>query len=574
MMRFKLSLAVGLALLGTPAHAQVPETVNPSRWDLPEGVADEVVAQLNDPTVSLREGDALVATEDTVPTALAVLDGTLTLEGIVQGDVLVVNGDAVLGPGSVVEGNVLVIGGEVRAGTAARVAGEIASYSAPLPYERSAGRIRLVRGPRGAQSPIDRGGYSDFLVTTGRSYNRVEGMPISFGPRLQTEGSNPFRLQALAIYRSEMGFTFDPDRMGYFVRADQYIGGHREIRAGASLYSLIEPIEEWQLSDLESGLATFLFHRDYRDHFERQGQSLFVAWEPTGSPYRLQLEGRWERHRTEPAGSPWSLFRNAEDWRPQPVVAEGELGSVVLQAGYDSRSSTWNPASGWYVLGQLEQGFDVDLAQPELAPLNPAGNGPTVTAREYGRFTSALLDMRRYNRINSVSRLNVRLVAGGSLTGDPLPPQRQHALGGEGSLPGYFLFQADCGARAFPVRLARDPAGAGSSYFPNYGCDAFTLLQAEFRGKLSFRFRWDVGPWREDRQAEDSVWDFGWDLSPDWALFVDAARGWAYDPVRPDEGTKVDVGAGLLLDRIGVYLAVPVNGGSGVNVFLRLGPRF
>ena len=36
-----------------------------------------------------------------------------------------------------------------------------------------------------------------------------------------------------------MGFTLDTERMGYFVRADQFVGGHREIRLGGSLYSLI-----------------------------------------------------------------------------------------------------------------------------------------------------------------------------------------------------------------------------------------------------------------------------------------------------------------------------------------------
>ena len=108
---------------------------------------------------------------------------------------------------------------------------------------------------------------------------------------------------------------------------------------------------------------------------------------------------------------------------------------------------------------------------------------------------------------------------------------------------------------------------------PHYGCDAFGLLQAEFRGKLSFRFRWDAGPWREGSDESDRVWDFGWDMAPDWALFVDAGRGWTFHD-RPSEDTLVNVGAGLLLDRIGVYVAVPVSGGSGANLFIRLGPRF
>src|SRR5690606_16820313 len=110
-------------------------------------------------------------------------------------------------------------------------------------------------------------------------------------------------------------------------------------------------------------------------------------------------------------------------------------------------------------------------------------------------------------------------------------------------------------------------------FFPNYGCDGFALLQAEFRGKLFFRLRWDGGPWSDDDDDDPGV-DLGWEMSPDWALFVDAGRGWSHDDRRYDEETHVDVGVGLLIERLGVYLAVPVTSGSGVNLFVRLGPRF
>jgi hypothetical protein len=185
------------------------------------------------------------------------------------------------------------------------------------------------------------------------------------------------------------------------------------------------------------------------------------------------------------------------------------------------------------------------------------------------------VDLRSYNRVDADSRLNLRVVAGGSLNGDPLPPQRQHALGGEGSLPGYPLFSRDCGARSSTITFA-DEAGTPEAvpFFANYGCDAFGLIQAEFRGKLSFRFRWDGGPWNEDGEEEDPGLDLDWEMSPDWAIFVDAGRGWTFQDDRPNEDTHVDVGVGLLLERFGIYLAVPVTSGSGANLFVRLGPRF
>src|SRR5690606_10359014 len=124
------------------------------------------------------EGDTSLAAADTVRGDLAVLDGSLSLQGVVTGDVLVVNGNAMLDRGATIAGSLLVIGGRTDTDASARVGGEIATYSASLPYERAAGRVRLVRGPQGTQNPFDRRGHSDFLITTGKSYNRVEGMPI------------------------------------------------------------------------------------------------------------------------------------------------------------------------------------------------------------------------------------------------------------------------------------------------------------------------------------------------------------------------------------------------------------
>jgi hypothetical protein len=36
----------------------------------------------------------------------------------------------------------------------------------------------------------------------------------------------------------------------------------------------------------------------------------------------------------------------------------------------------------------------------------------------------------------------------------------------------------------------------------------------------------------------------------------------------------LDLGFGLLFNRVGVYAAAPLTGEGGVNLFVRLGPRF
>lgn len=582
---------LALASLPVAAAAQVVPRPPGAEPELPAEVTAAVVDFYNDPRRVRLEGPARVPADSVVRGDVAVTDGPFDVAGRVEGSVLVINGDLVLAPGAVLTGDVLVVGGSAAGLAGADVAGEVTVYRAPLHYRLEDGRMIALPGPP-AQEPAavlspepnrsagdtvpgtdpdsgpDSGPRLDFLMTTGDSYNRVEGLPITFGPRVRTAGSNPLLLQALAVYRTESGFTSDVDRLGYYVQAQQYVGGRKEWSVGATAHSLTTAIEDWHLSDLENGLAAFLFHRDFRDHYEREGVAASLGWEPRRLPLALGAETRWERHRSLIEGSPLTLFDNAEPWRPQPVVGEGRIGSVVASATLDTRSATFDPAAGWYARGSVEQAFHVDLTAPALYPPLDGDPAVPVAAREFGRFTTGLLDIRRYNRLSPDVRLNLRGLLGGALSASTLPPQRQHAYGGEGSLPGYPLFSQDCGARATEYRRRDDADGPSNRAFADYGCDAFTVVQAELRGKLDFRLRLDSAPWDEEEDV-----GFGWDVAPDWVIFVDGGTGWTYGD-RPDEPFRMDVGAGLLIHRVGLFVAAPLRGGGDFNVFARLGPRF
>ncbi len=550
--------------------------------DLPEEIANEVIETFNDPSRIRILGSATISRGDTIVGSVAALEGPLELAGHVTGDLLVVNGDLRLMPGASVGGSVRVVGGVVEGVDQARAGGEVVVYPDRLRYRREGGRlVRISENVPGLGVGGQFGwGRSDFLVATGDSYNRVEGLPITFGPRVSTAGSNPLRLHALAIYRTESGFHFDTDDFGYYVQAEQFLGGRRNFRIGATVHSIVQPIEDWQLSDLESGLSTFFLRRDYRDHFERQGASVFATWDAARDPYSLTAEFRRERHRSLPAGSPWSLFRNAEEWRPQPLVGEGRATLLRLSGQLDTRSDPDEPATGWFLRGHIDQALSSRLTLPETQSadlLDPREPDPLLAPSiDYGLFTRGLLDIRRYNRVDPRSRLNFRMLLGGSLNGDRLPPQYQHALGGEGSLPGFDLFSLDCQARESRVIRAGvdEENGDLAVYYPRYGCDAFALFQAEYRGRFTFRMRWDAAPWADDGAAEIGYEsDRAWEFAPDWTLFVDAGRGWSRSGAE-NESLAVDIGAGLVLGRFGVFLALPLTGDGGINAFVRLGPRF
>lgn len=623
-------LALAVALTAVPARAQDTAPLTPE-------AARRAVAFFNDPrTVHLASGFR-IAEGASIRGNVAVLEADLEIGGRVEGDVVVINGGVRLLDGAEVTGTVTAVGGTVRREAGARVGGAQRAYADRLDYMRrgeliyaeaagdehrpfaSADTIPARPSPldtirdaervaardsagredgwrRADDMEGDSGwaverrsvghGRADFVVAVGQSYNRVEGLPITFGPVVQTESRNPLRLRAMGIFRTEAGPELGPERWGYEARLEQFLFGRGEFRVGGSVFRRIDPIEDWHLTKLENGLSTFFLHRDYRDHFEREGVSAFVTVTPRASPFEATLAFRGEKERSEPAGSPFTLFDNSEPWRPQPLAARGRLESLVLSSRVDTRSTADDPSSGWYLSAEVEQGLGSSLRQPDyLAVFDPSlpGPFPVTPGAAYGAFTAGTIDVRRYNRIGPWSRLNLRVLAAGSLDGSPLPPQRQHALGGEGTLPGFALFSRDCGARRGRIYRSADVAGATPEtvgelpqYFAAYGCDRVALVQAEYRGDLSLRLRW--GGEDDDAGGEGESWARtalrnGLNAGFGWVLFADAGRGWTLDDRLAGTDTAVDVGAGVIIGRLGVYAAVPVSEGGRVNLFIRLSPR-
>ncbi|HYR06295.1 MAG TPA: hypothetical protein VEQ60_00910, partial [Longimicrobium sp.] len=424
-------------------------------------------------------------------------------------------------------------------------------------------------------------GTEQFIFSPGRSYNRVEGLPIHLGGELETGGSNPLRVRAMGILRtanpeSSMG----ADTWGYDVRVEQFIGGYQALRIGARAFSVVEPIEGWHLTDLENSLSTFVLHRDYRDHYAREGWSAYAVVTPPRSPVTVTGELLWEDHRSVAPASPWALLNNDRPWRMQPLAAEGPLRALMGTAILDTRSEAWDPSSGWYVRAELEHTLGSDLVRPTYVSTQ-SGAPVVVPSNRFGEYTRGLLDLRRYNRISPSQRLNLRIAVGGSMSVFPLPPQRQHALGGAGSLPGYGLLSLDCGARLYAGTrtLGRD----GTRFFNGYGCDRFALFQAEYRGDFSLHLPLGGSARSGEAEGGDEEDGGGWaevrmfDADLNWVFFVDVGAGWTSLDNHHDEPAAVDVGAGILLGDLGVYVATPVRDvydRGGVNFFIRLAPRF
>jgi hypothetical protein len=562
MMRARLTALtlLAIALTWRPVRAQEPVPLA----TLPDSVVERVLALYNAPGTTRLSGDALIARGSMIHGDLAALRGRIVVAGGIDGNLVVINGDLTFEPDASVAGDVLVVGGQLTGAEAATVSGRLIHFPEPLAYRTNSDGTLTVEPPESDAISAGRDfpfGRTDLLLAARNGYNRVEGLPIQIGPRIRLGRSNPTYLDGFLIYRTATDLDeLAVDRLGYAARIEQAIGGHDAIRIGARIFSEILPIERVGLTDRENSLATFLLHKDYRDSYESDGWAAYLRFARPGGASALTIEYADERHRAAASADPWSILRSDEAWRPNPVVAEGDLRSVRLNFNYDTRNEEVDPSAGWDIRLMFEQGVGGDLISPGDIETDPLSDFST---QDRERFTFGIVDLRRYARMAPYAWAALRLYAAGSIDGAALPPQRQRTLGGEGMMPGFELFQFDCAARAARVSLR------GRDFFPHYGCDRALLLQLEYQAGFPFlrRFGRSLG----------LPIDLGQQVR--WSAFFDAGRAWTEPRSTDGRGRgepdfAADAGLGVRIGPLGFYWALPLTDeGSGIDFFVRLGRR-
>ena len=245
------------------------------------------------------------------------------------------------------------------------------------------------------------------------------------------------------------------------------------------------------------------------------------------------------------------------------MVDAGRFHLVNVTLRVDTRNDTFNPWAGWYVLADYERGTGViDVAGPVSLGVRAAPTGPT-------RYQRASFDLRRYNRVNPTSALNLRVVLGGWVSGDPLPLERRLSIDGPGTVPG-FDFRSGGANDVGTCATAGAPAGRPAQ------CERVGLAQLEYRSDLRISVSERTSEGRRTRFRADGAWIF----------FADAGRGWLVNaPGSPLNigrhdfpslsSYRTDIGAGLDFDLFGIYMAKALSvPQEPLNVFLRVRHRF
>lgn len=578
-----LIVLTAVLLAAAPQIAPAQDTTRVAERELPRELAMAAVDQYNRRAALRATGSLTIPADEQVDGDVSVLEGPLTIAGTVRGNVLVINGDLILAAGAHIDGDVLVVGGTVDGEREARVAGSVTRNPLPLRYRREGGQLVLDE-ERAIESFVRnvRRSTSRVRLTAG-GYNRVEGLPVIAGPiyRRRTDWGT-IRAEALGILRSADEFNWSGNNVGHDARLEVRLGGRSGVAIGGRLYDVVDGVEPWHLKSTEVALASFFLHRDFRDYFDRHGARAYATL-LMGPDAELEIGYARERWGTREVADPFTLFRDADPWRANPIADEGVFRIANAIFTVDTRNDIRDPWSGWLIKLEYEHGESDAARLAPLTPLARAEAAGTVAPISYAR---GFVDVRRYNRVSPEGQLNFRLVLSGSTGADPLPVQRRLSLGGPGTLPGFDFrreIQGDDVLTCTEDLTLVDP----SSPIPNgrpAQCERIALAQVEYRGDL----RIGIGGVEPGDEPDESRWRrFRIHQVGQWVVFADAGRGWLVGPQRVGDlqyraGSipalrtfRTDVGGGLDFDVIGFFVAKSTSHpDEPVNFFVRLRHRF
>ena len=356
--------------------------------------------------------DTEIAREEELNGHVMVLNGNLSVKGKINGDVLVVWGDARVYNTGEVNGNITSVGGTVEVYDNGIVRGEMLETNVRNLIGKNKRITRIFRKSykKDRYGTIPLSGKGEDLIF---KYNRVEGLflglkfPKQFVPEVGHFSAYGF-----------IGYGFKSKDMRFQLGLDRWFFDPIDYRfeVGAELHSLTDTKDLWRIPYFENTLAALLLREDFHDYFAREGFSLHVSQNIT--PYlKGTLEYRNDDYSSLSNQATWSLFGGHKIFRPNPALEEyeGNMRSVYGELFFDNRDDLDFTTTGWFIKISAE-----------------------VSSAELGgdfSFNRYLADVRHFWPVTSGENLDFRVMLGSS-EGD-LPLQKNFELGGISTLRGF-----------------------------------------------------------------------------------------------------------------------------------------
>lgn len=353
---------------------------------------------------------------ETLPRTTILLGPELAVDGTIQGDLVVVGGDAFVHPGAVVEGRAIGIGGCIYPSALATVRGGVECFQdETFDVQRDASGHLALR----YRSLVDRS-VALFRLPLGiglriPTYDRVNGASVAFGPIVSLD-TGRITLEPLVTYRSNLG-AIDP---AVFARVELGRRNLLEVTAQRGTFTN----ERWIRDSLVNSIITLIRGTDARNYYRADRVEAIArrTWEGASGTLDPWIGARTERAwsagldtTTRRRGRrPWALIKRNDVTdgmrRPNPRVLHDRITSALVGAQLD-----------WTAAGGLETNLDLGT---EVSVGAPSGRG----------FVQGVLDATVAFPVVREHTLRMQLHA--LLTAsDSTPAQRYSYVGGSGTIP-------------------------------------------------------------------------------------------------------------------------------------------
>lgn len=301
--------------------------------------------------------------------------------------------------------------------------------------ERDGERILLVglRQPPGRFKLVpDLGEREDW-------FSAVDGFVPSLGMGIAVFDHERFNHTFVA---GHLSYKIASEQAGYALGFERPWFGRTKLYVGGELHDLTASDDQWQLSSLEASLAAVGPRHSYRDYYRRRGVQIHSALRVHP---QLELLLAWRGERQEPlrVASDFSLWNDDEAFRPNIGAIDGQLNAVVVGASASARSFERESLASTYRRHQFDTLFGERLddfeGRRDTSPVwrvdwTSELSGPGAFGSDFD-FRRHIVSARTRVILSRHQTFAARAIGGWS--DGALPPQRQFAVGGVGSVHGY-----------------------------------------------------------------------------------------------------------------------------------------
>lgn len=374
-------------------------------------------------------GNLVIDAGEVIEGDVIVMQGDLSIAGLVNGDAIVSLGDAFVDSGGVVKGDLVTWKGKIYVDPDGYVEGkQVEQRLLDLPFRKENFQVGSSVYEDNEYDDeydydedrdefefeykfeYDDESHNEFLGPV-LSYNKVDGffLGMEIPKVISSNVPNVINIHGYG------GYGFSNDRWQYYAELDKEFFRRNRFEIGFEGHKLTDTEDNWIIGNYENSLAAFLIHEDFRDYFYRTGYGAHIGMKlPLGM--RLKVKYLNDQYDAEDNNTNWALFGNKKDFLPNfgflgagANIIEGNMRSVIAE-------------------GSLKM-FDGDLfLSGSYEKAGDDFNGDF-------NFTRYIFEMKGRMGFTDNEAIVYRLKFGGSENG--LPPQKAFTLGGLSTLRGF-----------------------------------------------------------------------------------------------------------------------------------------